>query len=135
MYSDLQFTNGTYKYKGNGKVFKFKAHPKTCDCDFIVGFSGTAGDMLSIKYFFENPDSRPPTVKGCFALVLTTKGKIYRFENYTKWLEVREPFCAIGSGQDFAMGAMSLGASPKEAVKIAMKHDIFTGIGVKGMHV
>lgn len=36
------------------------------------------------------------------------------------------PYYAIGNGSDFATGAMAAGASAKEAVKIAMKHNAFT---------
>lgn len=134
MYGDLQYTNGTYKWKGNGKVFKFKAHPATCPNDFIVGFSGTAGDLVTVKHFFDNPDGykKPPKVAELYGLVLTDKGNIYRFNDYTRWLEVREPFAAIGSGGDFALGAMSAGATPKEAIKQAMRYDVYTGLGIKG---
>lgn len=36
------------------------------------------------------------------------------------------PF-AIGSGQDYASGAMAAGATPEEAVRIAMKFNVRTG--------
>lgn len=37
-------------------------------------------------------------------------------------------FGAFGSGRDFALGALAMGASPKEAVRIAARLDIYTGI-------
>jgi ATP-dependent protease HslVU (ClpYQ) peptidase subunit len=136
LYGDLQFTNGTYKFKGNSKVYKIKAHPKLYEHDFIVGFAGVSNDCLSVRNFFENPDTSKPRVRELYGLVLTATGEIYRFDNdCTKWHEVRDPFCAIGSGRDFAMGAMAMGASPKEAVKIAMTKDIYSGMGVKGFRI
>lgn len=36
------------------------------------------------------------------------------------------PF-AIGSGRDFALAAMDMGASAKEAVEAAAKRDVYTG--------
>ena len=135
MYGDLQMTNGTYKFKCSGKVFRFKAHPNTCAHDFIVGFAGTADDMLEVKYFFDDPDKKPPVAKGVYGLVLTERGEIYRFDNYKRWIETNEPFSAIGSGRDFALGAMAAGLSPKEAVKVAMTKDTFTGMGIKGYHI
>lgn len=131
LYGDLQMTNGTYKFKSNGKVFRFKAGDYW-QVGFIVGFAGTANGMFDVKEFFANPNGPRPRVKDISGLVLTEGGDIFRFDHYLKWHSVDVPYCAIGSGQDFAMGAMALGASPKEAVKIAMKHDIYTGMGVKG---
>lgn len=43
---------------------------------------------------------------------------------------IREPY-AIGSGSDFAMGAMLAGKSAKDAVKIAAKLDCYTGGPIK----
>lgn len=42
---------------------------------------------------------------------------------------------AIGSGADFAMGAMCLGASPREAVKVASKYDVYTGGKIREYHI
>ena len=135
LYGDLQYTNGSYKFKGNGKVFKFKAHPLICESDYIAGFAGSANDLIDVKHFFEDPESKPPRARELYGLVLTMEGKMYRFDNYKRWFELNEPYSAIGSGRDFAMGAMALGASPKEAIKIASKHDVFTGMGVKGYSI
>jgi ATP-dependent protease HslVU (ClpYQ) peptidase subunit len=136
MYGDLQFTNGSNKWKGASKVFKINS-PAVWHCPFIVGFAGTASDLISVRYFFEDPEAfpKPPKIKQLEGLILTAEREIYVFDNYTKWLKVEEPFSAIGSGAMFATGAMGAGASPKEAVKVAMKSDIYTGFGVKGYRV
>ena len=42
---------------------------------------------------------------------------------------------AIGSGCDFAWTAMDMGATAKEAVKIAMKRDVYTGGEVRSLLV
>lgn len=44
----------------------------------------------------------------------------------TVWAPVRD-FYAIGSGRDFAMAAMALGKSAKEAVELAARFDVNTG--------
>lgn len=54
------------------------------------------------------------------------------------WLRrvrVTEPFCAIGSGRDFALGAMAAGASAKKAVEIAARFDPSTGGGIDTLRV
>lgn len=44
---------------------------------------------------------------------------------------VLDAFYAIGSGSDFAMGAMAMGADAKEAVRVAAKFDPYTGGAIK----
>lgn len=44
-------------------------------------------------------------------------------------LEVPSPW-ALGTGGEYALGAMGFGATAEEAVHVAMKYDINTGIGV-----
>lgn len=41
---------------------------------------------------------------------------------------VLAPFCAVGSGRNYAMGAMEHGASAAEAVEIACRHDAMSGL-------
>ena len=135
MACDLQFTNLNtgYKFKGKTKIHKFRAHPDTYGaCDFMVGFCGQASEMIIIASFFENPDAFDKAPKAnCSGVVLTAKKDIFIFDDYRKWLIVNLPFTAVGSGAAYALGALDNGASPKEAVKIAMKHDAYTGYGAK----
>lgn len=136
MACDLQFTNTATgnKWKGHTKVYKFQPHENTYPvCEFIVGFAGAASEIVTIAEFFSVPDnfSKPPKVGKCLGLVLTAKKQIFMFTDYCKWLAVKEPYHAIGSGSEYALGAMASGMSPKEAVKIAMKHDSYTGMGIK----
>lgn len=138
MYGDLQYTTGDhYKWKGKGKVFKYKASP-LWHCDYIVGFAGTAEAVVSVNWYFTNPNDFPPPKVGrgeLYGLVLTAEGEIYRFNNYSKWLQVHEDYAAIGSGGMYALGALASGKTPKEAVKVAMGMDPFTGMGIKGYRV
>lgn len=57
--------------------------------------------------------------------LLVTKKGVYSYESYPRPIKVSIPF-AIGSGSQFAMGAMLAGASSIEAVKIAAKLDPYT---------
>lgn len=66
------------------------------------------------------------------ALIISPKGQIYFTEDggvigklHTKG------FIAIGSGWKAAMVAMEMGASALDAVKMAMKYDLYTGGRVK----
>jgi hypothetical protein len=99
----------------------------------MIGFSGSASQIAYAAAFFSNPDGHKnaPRLRGLWGLVLTEKGRLFVFDDLTSWLAVDQPFYAIGSGSPFALGALSQGASPKEAVLAATKHDPFTGMGVK----
>lgn len=138
MYGDLQYTNTNTggKFKGNSKVYSIKAGP-IYDSDFLVGFCGSATDVVTVLSYFLKPDmyKRAPRVGSVQGLVLTKKKEIYVFEDYTKWLTVNSAYHSIGSGSPFAMGALAQGATPKEAVKVAMQHDAFTGLGFKGYRI
>ncbi len=43
------------------------------------------------------------------------------------WIVERGPYFAMGSGRDFALGAMAHGASAEEAVRAAIAHDVYSG--------
>jgi ATP-dependent protease HslVU (ClpYQ) peptidase subunit len=136
MACDLQFTEGTSKWKGKTKVYRFKANALTYPhCDFIMGFAGTASDIIAVAEFFSMPETtKPPKTKGLKGLVLTEQGDIFAWDDWDRWIAVDQPYAAIGSGQPVALGAMAAGLTPKEAVKAAMKHDAYTGFGVKVFH-
>lgn len=137
MYGDKQFTTIATgdKFRGKTKVYKYEAFEGIYDCPFIVGYAGSANDIITVHSFFAHPEmfSKPPKAPDALTgLVLTADKHIFVFTNYMQWLVVDEPFHAIGSGSGYAMGAMAAGASPLDAVKLAAKHDAYTGFGYKG---
>jgi 20S proteasome alpha/beta subunit len=58
--------------------------------------------------------------------VLTTGGTVLSYDNKGRCLTEELP-TATGSGREFALAAMDLGASPEEAVKIACERDMMSG--------
>jgi ATP-dependent protease HslVU (ClpYQ) peptidase subunit len=54
---------------------------------------------------------------------------------FLRRVEIKDPFYAIGSGAQVALGAMAAGATPKRAVEIACQFDQATGKGVNVMRV
>jgi len=64
----------------------------------------------------------------CQGLLVTPGGEIYIFNDGVAWSgPCRALFTAIGSGEEFAMGAMAAGATPAEAVRIACELDNWSG--------
>ena len=64
-------------------------------------------------------------------LVIEAPGDLTLYDDEAPYpVKLTVPF-TMGSGRDFAMGAMLAGASPAEAVKIACAKDIYTGAPVQ----
>lgn len=133
MACDLQMTEGNMKWKCKTKIYKCPAHPNTYPhSDFLVGFAGSLGDIISVADYFCLPDViKPPKVGKMAGVVLTKDKKIFLFDSYREWIEVSDPFAACGSGTYHAMGAMDNGATPRKAIKTASKFDPYTGMGIK----
>ena len=137
---DLQVTNlqTNNKFKTKTKVFEFKPNELTYPhSGFYMGFAGSVNDMMAVADYFSNPESydKLPKVSSLRGLILTFNKEIFLFEEYTKWILVNEPFAALGSGEGVALGAMSSGSTPTEAIKIASKIDCYTGMGTKTFKV
>lgn len=99
-----------------------------------IGYAGAVEPCHTIIDWLREPTGRAPkTSPNCNFLLLTEKGRIFTFQspNPKNWVEVDEPFFAIGSGTAAALGAMVAGGSTKDAVDAASKVDIYTGMGVK----
>ena len=69
-----------------------------------------------------------PPVDDVDVMVLRPDGTVITYDKWSKGFgdEVELPF-AIGSGYQYAIAAMDLGASPERAVQAAMKRDPNTG--------
>ena len=71
-------------------------------------------------------------------LVVTEDGEVYaggQYENdNVAWLTKVSAPIAVGSGAEFAMGAMAQGATAAQAVEIAARFDVNTGGGVQVLH-
>lgn len=130
---DRQCTHGGgMKFKLKTKIFKFE-QPILYHVPFYVGLAGTVEKFADVLEFFNDPTQykSPPKLGNGEGVILATDGKIFTFfKDPTNWLVVDQPTYAIGSGMHFAMGAMASGATPVEAVKVAIKNDPSSGFGV-----
>lgn len=96
---------------------------------WLVAVTGNAEDVpRAFRYADAGPVSREEIKfsDDCAAiLVEVATGRVLQFEG-SEMFEVRAPFYARGSGRDFALGAMAVGATAAEAVKIACRYDIYS---------
>lgn len=99
-----------------------------------VGCVGGASDALLFMDWVgagRTPESKPELEDNFCAIVLEGNGDAWVFGSQLVAIPIdpNKPW-AIGSGGDFAMGAMAMGADAEQAVEIASKYDIYTGLGV-----
>ncbi len=92
---------------------------------------GIAGDsMMALRFHAWMTGDRTEKLEcqdeDFMALQLFANGKLLMWDARCSPLAMPAPQC-IGSGGDLAMGAILAGASPKEAVRLAAKLDIYTG--------
>lgn len=111
-----------------------------CDCSiafysdkiFRVGESiyGVAGDLEEALQFIEwrkTGNNKPEFAESVdFDAIEVNKTGIYLWQTKLVRMAVKNKTYAIGSGGQYAMGAMDEGATPEKAMKIAEKRDSST---------
>jgi ATP-dependent protease HslVU (ClpYQ) peptidase subunit len=61
------------------------------------------------------------------AIVMEKDGKVRTYDGKGGWLNVDAPYAAFGSGSEYAIGALDMGATAETAVRIASGRDLQTG--------
>lgn len=109
--------------------------------DLVAG-SGDWSECLAFLEWYESVKfaklggSPPkPDFKEGFGILVIRNGELWRYERELVPFLINVPFWAIGSGADYALGAMACGKSAKEAVEIACQFDINCGLGVDVVEV
>lgn len=103
------------------------------------GYFAGSGTVCEIKMLFDwyNNGKRHGSESkqlNCIALVIE-KEKIFILYGDLYKFEVKESYVAIGSGRDFAYGALYMGATAKEAVKAACRFDCYSGGKIKEVKI
>src|SRR6185312_1506553 len=101
----------------------------------IVGVSGShPGCMAFVRYFRARAEEQDDyDFEGASALVLCPKRGILIFDDCGEPDPVQEPFFAIGSGGQVALGAMHMGASAVQAVEAACRWNASCGLPIISM--
>lgn len=102
----------------------------------LIGLSGDAGAMMSVlKVLRRNPnDWESINTHKCEvnAIYVSPDGKVFERDN-NGWTRITAKYAATGSGYVPALVAMRMGASAREAIKIAMEFDKNTGGKVRSV--
>jgi hypothetical protein len=88
------------------------------------GVAGAAGDWVQILKFFNSIENGGDLDSDCDVECMELRAEgIYVYESTLIPARIKEPFYAIGTGSAYAIAAMHLGKSPREAVEIAALFD------------
>lgn len=97
----------------------------------LIGIAGTSTDGWAFVLWMlsgEPEGQRPSMDKDSQfeALVARPDGRV-EWHNKAGLMPAEGPHFAIGSGRQFALGALDMGASVERALEIAVRRDCFTG--------
>ena len=101
----------------------------------IVGFSGDGDGAMALLAWLDSPrddSAYPPGQKDndTCALVITPNGSVLSYGKTPFPQRIECQRYAMGHGRDFALAAMHLGKSAREAVEVACALDVFCGNGI-----
>lgn len=102
----------------------------------IVGGFGNSSRSSAIQQWYvagADPAKYPDTDGKAGLLVLRSDGKILLFDDGPFPDLVEDEYFAVGSGRDFAIGAMHMGADVQQAVEIAIAHCNSCGRGIDAL--
>lgn len=117
------------------KVFKLRLqHGENCPESWLtrllIGFSGRSEDKVSVLYWLKHPGTKPQPHDSFWMIAIDCRGRLWSLQEKLIWVRIKANKWAIGTGGDYAMGAMASGKSAVEAVRIAIKLDNSSGFGV-----
>jgi hypothetical protein len=110
----------------------------------LVGASGRLAHTQALLEWASSPGFElsmtvsPPDLgageKGLDALLAHPVFGLLTWDGTGPLIKVDTPYAAIGTGAEFALGAMGMGANARQAVQIAARFDPFTGEEIDLVH-
>lgn len=99
----------------------------------IAGAAGDTGVCRALMNWYESGadlESYPDKKNKCSLLVVGVDGKVWLYDGTPHPIEIEDKVYAMGSGRDYAVAAMHLGCSAKEAAEVACLFDTSCGRGI-----
>lgn len=127
--ADKQATNSGLKRKVT-KIYKVRGN--------LIGFSGELDFAFAMKKWFEDgadvekfPKHQEDDNKWVGMLVITPDKRVLKYERSPVPMEFTEcDAMCIGSGRDYAFGALAMGANAVRAVEVACEYENSCGMGI-----
>lgn len=121
---------------GGSAVFTVRKIDRLSDGS-LVGLTGDTAYCAQMLAWLRDgekladfPATQRDREKFAGVLVVRPTGEVWKYEDTPHPYRIEDRFYAIGSGRDFALAAMMLGKSAREAVKVACEFDASCGNGV-----
>lgn len=123
---------GTPMRDAGGKIHRLRAPNGRVA---LIGFTGTSAFRASYLHWMrggEEPQIKVgEDMKWAIILIQEPRWVWYRSDTANRWdLLGAMSYWAVGSGCDYALGAMEHGATAREAVRVASRLDNQCGMGV-----
>lgn len=106
------------------KIFPF-------DGGYIAG-AGAMDQLAEVALWMQKGGDKPRLPEDAESEFLVIRGKraFWLTWPYLREIRIREPFAALGSGADYALGALAMGADARRAIQVAAQFDPHTGGGI-----
>jgi len=95
----------------------------------VVGGAGTLADVIAAVDWLASGSQKklkPAVDADSSLLVVTPQGRCFEYGSDLRPIELLDTHTAIGSGSDYALGAMAAGKTAEQAVAIACLYDPFS---------
>ncbi len=103
----------------------------------IVAFSGNSTHAAALLNWFKgdmDPKCYPTEATyddGAGSVLVTNAGELFLYDSKIAFPEkIESKYFARGSGRDYALAALYLGKSAREAVQVACALDVYCGMGI-----
>jgi len=129
-YRDGIMAADTRAYSGGVTPVGEKAKIRKLADGTLIGVSSTVpGGGETVIDWWERGHPKGETLPSSFTmLAVDPKGRVFYVTDGTHVSgPLAAPFFAIGSGSDYALGAMAVGSTAREALKVAIELDVWTG--------
>ena len=98
--------------------------------NLTIGFCGSLAFAEAVMQWLESGEGKRPKARSYDdfqAIAIGDEGVFLIEDVKLRRVPILDEFYAVGSGSHYAMGAMAMGATAQEAVKIAARFDENTG--------
>jgi ATP-dependent protease HslVU (ClpYQ) peptidase subunit len=93
----------------------------------LFALTGDVSYVQPMLDALEDDEVNLPIGEGFTAVIVERDGKLRLYEGRGGFITLDAPYYAFGSGEEYALGAMDMGASAHDAVRVACGRDLGTG--------
>jgi ATP-dependent protease HslVU (ClpYQ) peptidase subunit len=123
--ADSQITVGSTKYQGT-KIFRLSDGS-------LFGGAGDGSTVNRARDYLDGKRKTRPKMDGAVFIRIMPDKEIRLYAGTWDYEVLSDRFVAVGSGADFALGAMECGKGAVQAIEIACRRDAASGLPVESL--